>query len=99
MISTAVDEGQTSSSIYAVFVRSAERGQGIGAKLLSKVLDEIRNDERILRASLTVNKAQAEAVRLYEKHGFRTEREVSGVMGDGIEYVESIMSLDLRRGE
>jgi ribosomal protein S18 acetylase RimI-like enzyme len=60
----------TSGRIYSLAVEGRRRGQRIGDKLLSAILDTLaaRGARRIY---LEVERSNAGAIRLYERHGFR----------------------------
>jgi ribosomal protein S18 acetylase RimI-like enzyme len=76
--------------IWGVHVDRAQRGQGIGGKLMARLLDELRR-AGIERVMLTVSREQAVAVGLYKKFGF-------AVVGDGREHIEYVMERDLQYG-
>ncbi len=63
---TAQDDGL---SVVAMWTEPDRRGEGIGGLVLDAIVDLAR--ERGLRARLFVMRANPEAARLYERHGFR----------------------------
>ena len=46
------------------------QGKGYGSQALQLILDELRTENHYDHVELCVKKADAEAIRLYEKHGF-----------------------------
>ena len=74
--------------IWGVHVDRTRRGQGIGGKLMARLLDELRR-AGIERVMLTVSREQAAAVGLYKKFGF-------AVVGDGREHIEYAMERNLQ---
>ena len=46
------------------------QGRGYGSAALELILDELRAEGRFDRVEVSVKKADAAAIRLYEKHGF-----------------------------
>ena len=46
------------------------QGRGFGSLALGMILDELRREGRYDRVEVCVKKADAAAIRLYEKHGF-----------------------------
>ena len=46
------------------------QGRGYGSAALGLILDELRREARYDHVEVCVKKADAEAIRLYEKHGF-----------------------------
>jgi len=46
------------------------QNKGYGSQALELILDELRNEGRYDHVELCVKKADAEAIHLYEKHGF-----------------------------
>ena len=58
------------AEIYGVYVSPRWRGRRIGARILRRLIDELRSSGQIEKASLTVSTDSLSAVRLYEKLGF-----------------------------
>lgn len=56
--------------IGAMYVRASLRGQGAGDALMRTIVDHAVNE--VEQIKLTVNAENAPAIRLYERHGFRT---------------------------
>lgn len=54
----------------AMYVRAAVRGTGLADALIDAVVDHAVNEVEQLK--LTVNAENARAIKLYERHGFRT---------------------------
>ena len=70
--------------LYAMYVSAETRGQGVGQKLMSAMLERIAEEPQARRVDLYVNVEQSSAVALYERSGFviaETEKDV--MMGDG----------------
>jgi ribosomal protein S18 acetylase RimI-like enzyme len=86
---------QNIAFVVAVYVTAAARGQGISRHLMLELLDLLKQTTSIRRVRLTVNVAQTEAVRLYERLGFATLCSENGRLGDGKYYDEYIMERDL----
>ena len=57
--------------IWGVYLGKNYRGQGIGEKLMKKLLEEIAKNEEIEKITLNVNVGQLPAIRLYKKFGFK----------------------------
>ncbi|MCL4342115.1 MAG: GNAT family N-acetyltransferase [Candidatus Thermoplasmatota archaeon] len=68
------------ADIFSFYVCKEYRGLGIGWKLLNEALLEIRNNQKIIKISLSVNSEMEAAIHLYKKCGFnisgRLEREL-----------------------
>jgi ribosomal protein S18 acetylase RimI-like enzyme len=56
--------------VWGVYVRHAQRRQGIGRKLMEALISEFSSNKEIEKIDLNVNTSQLPAVRLYEKLGF-----------------------------
>jgi ribosomal protein S18 acetylase RimI-like enzyme len=57
--------------IFGVYVKKRYRGHGIASALIENALRKIKDNESIVKINLTVNPTQVDAVRLYEKFGFK----------------------------
>jgi ribosomal protein S18 acetylase RimI-like enzyme len=86
------DRDRRSATIWGVFVDEQERGHGIGDALLTAIRAQLAS-AGILTATLTVNREQTAAVRLYERHGFRIVGHEIATLGDGQEHDELVMEL------
>ena len=62
--------------LHKIMVREDMRGQGIGSRLMHRVLTEC--DRRGVEVFLTVDPANSAAVRLYTKWGFTERKFVAG---------------------
>ncbi len=73
MIGALLDEGaitQHRACVVSFYVLPEARGKGIGRKLLTKLLEKLENDSRIVIAYLFVNQRQEAALQLYKIEGF-----------------------------
>lgn len=59
------------AKIVSVFVDPQFRRQGIGQKLMARVLEDLRANPKIVKVKLSVNEPQEAAKGMYEKFGFR----------------------------
>ena len=91
---TTEEDGQQVAHIVGVYVAKEARGRGIGTLLLNKVLEKIKENKRVVKVDLTVNKEQLAAVKLYKKFGFQITGEKVQKMGDGQEHIEYQMELN-----
>jgi ribosomal protein S18 acetylase RimI-like enzyme len=57
--------------IFGVYVKKKYRGCGVASALIENALRKIRDNKSIVKINLMVNPAQVDAVRLYEKFGFK----------------------------
>jgi len=60
------------ASIVSLFIDPAHRRQGIGEKIMKKIISDLRNQKIITKIILSVNTDQKPAVKLFEKVGFKT---------------------------
>jgi len=58
--------------IYAVYVSSPQRGQGVGRALLAKLLEMARQDSSLEQIVLSVATRQTAAKQLYKSFGFQS---------------------------
>lgn len=56
--------------IFGIYLNKDFRGKGIGRKLLQTLLNELENQEDIVKLNLDVNTTQTSAVELYKSLGF-----------------------------
>lgn len=74
----------------AMYVRSDRRGTGLADALIEAVIDRAVNEVEQLK--LTVNAENGRAIRLYERHGFRTiGKYPNSLQVNGHSYEELIM--------
>jgi GNAT superfamily N-acetyltransferase len=93
MVAGFSDEGHPGTAeLVAMYVTPAARGRGVGAALVEAQLAWAR-DERYTRMALMVNIANAPAIALYERLGFRDTGE-RALLRDG-PHVLAGMSVDL----
>ncbi len=76
-------------SLKSVYVAFEYRGQGIGTRLLEKIIEKLERNRHAHMIELTVNTVQSAAVSVYKKCGF-TVREVkeNQESGDGKKYTK-----------
>lgn len=76
------------AEVYSVYVSPEARGRGIAARLLRRLLEELRSLDQIEKVSLTVNSEAGAALGLYQGLGFeivgtsRRELKVAGQYHD-----------------
>ena len=63
------------------------QGKGYGSKALELILDELRKEGRYDHVELCVKKADAEAIRLYGKHGFADSGYVDEDLPDSLNMI------------
>ncbi|MDN0081720.1 N-acetyltransferase [Crenobacter sp. SG2305] len=68
--------------LLSLAVRASHRGRGVGEQLTRALLDSLRR-RGFRSALLTVDPANAGAVRLYQRLGFAIEREEAEYFGPG----------------
>jgi ribosomal protein S18 acetylase RimI-like enzyme len=74
----------------AMYVRAAVRGMGLADALVEAIIDHAASE--VEQVKLTVNAENARAIRLYERHGFRTiGKYPNSLHVDGRSYEELIM--------
>jgi ribosomal protein S18 acetylase RimI-like enzyme len=74
----------------AMYVRGVARGTGLADSLVEAIVDHAVNE--VEQVKLTVNAENARAIRLYERHGFRTiGKYPNSLHVDGRSYEELIM--------
>ena len=59
------------ANIYATFVLKKWRGKGIGEQLMDSALHFIKKNKCIIKINLNVNPKQKEALKVYQKFGFK----------------------------
>lgn len=74
--------GALSGRIYSLAVDADHRGKGVGAKLLDAMVSALA-ERGVRRVYLEVEEANAAAVRLYERTGFRRAGVLENYYGDG----------------
>ena len=63
------------------------QGKGYGSRALELILDELRKEGRYDHVELCVKKADAEAIRLYGKHGFADSGNVDEDLPDSLNMI------------
>ena len=63
------------------------QGKGCGSRALELILDELRKEGRYDHVELCVKKADAEAIRLYGKHGFADSGYVDEDLPDSLNMI------------
>ena len=95
--SAFVDEADEQTAyIVGVFVSREARGKGNASRLMSAVLEKLRQNSAIRKVMLAVNRDQTAAVKLYQKLGFRITGEEAQLLGDGKEHTAYWMELVIR---
>jgi len=74
--------GRQSGRLYSMAVHDGCRGRGLGRVLLESCLDSLRRDG-VESVVLEVDVANAPAIRLYERAGFRRVRQIDDYYGPG----------------
>lgn len=77
--------------IHSVSVKKEFRGQGIASKLMQKLLESIKEDQKILIAQMGVSASQEGAVALYQKFGFKIVGRREKVFHNGEYYFDEIL--------
>jgi RimJ/RimL family protein N-acetyltransferase len=96
MIGAFIDEASPeTATIISVYVPAEERGRGISAELMLRMLRELSRRPALKTATLTVNRTQLAAVHLYSKFGFEAVGSTPGVTGEGKPVEEVIMERSL----
>jgi len=78
-------------NLAAMYVREAARGKGFGDGLVRAVVE--RASSEVEQIKLTVNADNAHAVRLYERHGFRTAGRIARSIHVGQLYFDELIML------
>lgn len=66
------------------------QGQGYGSAALSLILDELRKEGHYDHVEVCVKKADIEAIRLYEKHGFVDSGYIDDDAPDSVNYIRKL---------
>lgn len=83
-------------NIIAIYTKPEKRGMGVGSKLLSSILDDLKG-RNIPKIFLRVNVNQAAAVLLYKKLGFTVfSTHKNQLLGDGNYHDEYEMVCELQ---
>lgn len=77
-----------SGFVWGVYVAGSARKSGVGSKLMEALITRAKTCEGLERLVLDVDSESAGAVRLYEKHGFRSHGLAKHAMKVGGEYVD-----------
>jgi len=59
------------ATIFSVYVIPQAQGNSVARKLLTKIIDELKNRPHIIKANLIVNTKQKSAYNLYSSFGFK----------------------------
>jgi len=70
----SLEYGGNSAEIDELYVKTLERGRGVGKSLLKTFGKRIRR-EKVVQISLRVGKLNREGIRFYKKFGFRERKE------------------------
>ena len=74
--------------IYAVYVSSPHRGQGIGRALIAELLERAKQDSSLEQILLAVAASQTAASKLYRSFGFEKFGTEPGALKVGSTYVD-----------
>lgn len=83
-------------TVVSTYVDPMVRGQGIGQRMLTALLNQLAMVRELTVARLAVNAEQIAAVCLYQAAGFHIVSEGSVTLGDGLLHSELIMERSLR---
>jgi ribosomal protein S18 acetylase RimI-like enzyme len=84
---TGVKDGHK-GHIYGVYVRAAQRGQGVGRALLDALLERAKRDASLEQILLAVATVQTAARRLYRSRGFESFGIEPNALKVGAAYVD-----------
>jgi ribosomal protein S18 acetylase RimI-like enzyme len=74
--------------IYGVYVRSAERGKGVGRALIATLLERAKQDSSLEQILLAVATSQSAARKLYRDLGFETYGTEPNALKVGSKYID-----------
>ena len=83
--------GGVTGRVYAVAVDPGAQGQGIGRKLMERLLADLRQ-RRAGRIYLEVRADNAPAIRLYERFGFRIVKQLTDYYEPGVHGVKMMLA-------
>jgi ribosomal protein S18 acetylase RimI-like enzyme len=84
------------ATLWGMYVDAAARGRGLGEALLEAAIARARTMPGVLQINLTVWSENANAARLYAKHGFEVYgRERRSLRHEGVDDDEDLMVLHL----
>ena len=69
------------------------QGRGLGSRALELILEELRRENRHDHVEVCVKKTDTEAIRLYEKHGFRDSGYVDESVPDALNMICSLTEM------
>lgn len=69
------------------------QGRGLGSRALKLILEELRRENRHDHVEVCVKKTDTEAIRLYEKHGFRDSGYVDESVPDALNMICSLTEM------
>jgi diamine N-acetyltransferase len=84
-------DGAAGMKLEQLYVEAAARGKGLGRALVDHVEGAARA-HRCARVWLTVNRRNAGAIAVYERHGFAVERAAVFDIGDGFVMDDYVMT-------
>lgn len=89
-------KGDHEVRIFGVYVRSAFREHGVGAKMMQVLLDSLSRNRNITTVSLSVNKQQESAIAFYTHCGFDViDVQKEATMGDHKTYPMFVMQKNI----
>jgi ribosomal protein S18 acetylase RimI-like enzyme len=83
------------ATMYGFYVTGAARGQGVGAAMMKRLIEEARGFEQLCTLELDVSSTQHAARALYVKFGFKTW----GVLPDALRFDSESVDFESMRLE
>ena len=83
-----------SSRFTSLMIDGRYQNRGYGSQALQLILEELRKEGHYDHVELCVKKADAEAIRLYEKHGFTDSGYVDEDVPDSLNMICSLSGKD-----
>lgn len=94
-VSGYLDDERGHAHLVGMYVSAPARGQGVGSRLIKRLVENFALHGEVEKIVLTVNQQQVHAVNLYRKLGFSVEHEVKEILGDGCKHWLYRMVLDI----
>lgn len=80
-----------SATIVWFYVLPEFRNQGIGRELLTKAIDNAKEDQNIIKITLLVNSQQENALKIYKEFGFKNNGKLEKELKVGDIFVDTII--------